>query len=82
MVAEDHDRPLGGRDLLGLGGMLVGAVVGCTLLGLLLDDLAGSSPVGVIAGVALGMVLGATGFVLRVRRALRAPADDLGRGER
>jgi F0F1-type ATP synthase assembly protein I len=76
MVEEDHDRPLGGRDLLGLGGMLVAAVVGCTVLGLLLDHLAGSSPLGVVLGVALGMLLGATGFVLRVRRALRVPPDD------
>lgn len=73
MVAEDHDRPLGGRDLLGLGGMLVGAVVGCTVLGLLVDHAADSSPVGVVLGVALGMVLGAAGFAVRVRRALRVP---------
>jgi F0F1-type ATP synthase assembly protein I len=65
-----------GRDLIGLGGMLVGAVVGCTVLGLLVDDLAGSSPVGVVLGVAAGMVLGAVAFVLRVRRALRVPPDD------
>ncbi|HWU20255.1 MAG TPA: hypothetical protein VN088_01930 [Nocardioides sp.] len=65
-----------GRDLLGLGGMLVGAVVGCTALGLLIDHLAGSDPIGVVLGVAVGMVLGAVGFVLRVRRALRIPPDD------
>ncbi|GAB3858254.1 hypothetical protein GCM10028801_18030 [Nocardioides maradonensis] len=65
-----------GRDLLGLGGMLVGAVVGCTALGLLVDHLAGSDPIGVVLGVAVGMVLGAVGFVLRVRRALRMPPDD------
>ena len=65
-----------GRDLLGLGGMLVGAVVGCTALGLLVDHLAGSDPVGVVLGVAVGMALGAVGFVLRVRRALRSPDQD------
>lgn len=65
-----------GRDLLGLGGMLVGAVVGCTALGLLVDHLAGTDPIGVVLGVAVGMVLGAVGFVLRVRRALRMPLDD------
>ena len=79
MVAEDHDRPLGGRDLLGLGGMLAGAVVGCTLLGLYVDHLAGCSPIGVVVGVAVGMLLGAAGFVLRVRRALHV--DGVGRGE-
>ena len=65
-----------GRDLLGLGGMLVGAVVGCTALGLLVDHLAGTDPIGVVLGVAVGMVLGAVGFVLRVRRALRMPPDE------
>lgn len=76
MVAEDHDRALGGRDLLGLGGLLVGAVVGCTLIGLLVDRAAGSEPVGVVCGVAVGMVLGAVGFVLRVRRALGTSSYD------
>ena len=64
---------MGGRDLLGLGGMLAGCVVGCTVLGLVVDDLAGSSPVGAVAGVGLGIVLGATAFVLR---ALREPDQD------
>lgn len=63
-------QPLGGRDLLGLGGLLAGSVVGFTLLGLLVDRLAGSSPIGAVVGVALGMLAGAVGFVARVRRAL------------
>ena len=66
---------MGGRDLLGLGGMLVGCVVGCTVLGLLVDELAGSSPVGAVTGVGLGIVLGATAFVLRALRALRNPDE-------
>ena len=71
-MPDDFDSAtLRGRDLLGLGGLLVGSVVGCTLLGLLIDHVAGSSPVGVVAGVAVGMLLGALGFVARVRRALR-----------
>lgn len=78
MVDEDHLRPLGGRDLLGLGGLLVGAVVGCTVLGLLVDHVAGSAPLGVVLGVAAGIVLGAVGFALRVRRALQFPTDDPG----
>lgn len=51
--------------------MLVGAVVGWTVIGLVVDHYAGSSPAGVITGVALGIVSGAVGFVLRVRQALR-----------
>lgn len=63
-------QPLGGRDLLGLGGLLAGSVVGFTLLGLFVDHLAGSSPIGVVIGVAIGMLAGAAGFAIRVRRAL------------
>lgn len=67
---------MGGRDLLGLGGMLAGCVVGCTVLGLVVDELAGSSPVGVVVGVGVGIGLGATAFVLRALRALRDPDLD------
>jgi len=62
---------LRGRDLVGLGGLLVGAVVGGMLVGLFVDDRLGSSPTGVLLGIAIGVVLGCVGFVLRVRRALR-----------
>jgi len=72
-VPDDLEpAPLGGRDLLDLGALLVGCVVGCTLLGLFIDHLAGSSPLGVVVGVALGMLLGALGFVARVRRSMRS----------
>jgi F0F1-type ATP synthase assembly protein I len=74
MVGEDQSAQLSGRDLLGLGGLLVGCVVGFTILGLIADHLAGSSPVGVVVGVALGIACGAAGFVARVRRALRDPS--------
>ncbi len=66
---------MGGRDLLGLGGMLAGCVVGCTVLGLVVDELAGSSPVGAVTGVGLGIVFGAIAFVLRALRALRDPDE-------
>ena len=62
---------LRGRDLIGLGGMLAGAVVAGTVLGLLVDSAAGTSPAFTIAGVFLGMALGAVGFAIRVRGALR-----------
>jgi F0F1-type ATP synthase assembly protein I len=66
---------MGGRDLLGLGGMLAGSVVGCTVLGLVVDELAGTSPVGAVTGVGLGIAFGATAFVLRALRALRDPDE-------
>jgi F0F1-type ATP synthase assembly protein I len=71
MADDPTESGLRGRDLIGLGGLLVGGVVGGMLLGLLADSAFDSSPVGVLIGVALGVVLGCTGFALRVRRALR-----------
>jgi len=75
MAEPSHDRAddvgLRGRDLIGLGGLLVGAIVAGTLLGLLLDHVAGTSPVFTILGVFLGMAVGALGFALRVRAAVR-----------
>jgi F0F1-type ATP synthase assembly protein I len=41
------------------------------VIGLLVDGWADSSPVGVLLGVAVGVVVGCLGFVVRVRRALR-----------
>ena len=71
--ADDGRAPgeLRGRDLVGLGGLLAGAVVFCTALGLVIDDLVGSSPAFTLVGVGVGIVLGGLGFWLRVRAALR-----------
>jgi F0F1-type ATP synthase assembly protein I len=72
MVDEQHSEPaLRGRDLIGLGGLLVGAVVGGLVIGVLLDRAADSSPAFTLAGIGLGIVLGGVGFWLRVRTALR-----------
>jgi F0F1-type ATP synthase assembly protein I len=70
-MADDLDQGLRGRDLIGLGGMLAGSVVAFTLLGLLVDSLADTSPVFTMVGVFLGMGLGAFAFWARVRAALR-----------
>jgi F0F1-type ATP synthase assembly protein I len=73
----DHgssERPqagLRGRDLLGLGGFLVAAVVGGLVIGLLVDSAAGTAPLFVLVGIALGIVVGGVGFWARVRTALR-----------
>jgi F0F1-type ATP synthase assembly protein I len=71
-MPEPTDAGLRGRDLIGLGGLLVGAVVAGTVLGILLDSAAGTSPVFTISGVFLGIVAAAGGFWLRVRSALRS----------
>ena len=59
------------RDLLTLGGMLVGCIVTGLVLGLLLDSWRNSSPAFVLAGTALGIVAAGAGFWLRVRDFLR-----------
>lgn len=72
MVDEPQPGPtLRGRDLVGLGGLLVGAVVGCLVIGALVDRAADSSPVFTLVGIGVGIALGGVGFWLRVRSALR-----------
>jgi F0F1-type ATP synthase assembly protein I len=69
MADEPMDAGLRGRDLIGLGGLLVGAIVVFTLLGILVDHLARTGPVFAVVGVFLGMLLGALGFAARIRAA-------------
>jgi F0F1-type ATP synthase assembly protein I len=71
MADERSDNTLRGRDLVGLGGLLAGAVVVGLVLGLLVDDAAGTSPAFTLVGIALGIICGGVGFWLRVRAALR-----------
>jgi len=55
------------RDLLSLGGMLVGCIVVGVAIGLFVDARLGSSPTGALVGTALGIVAAGVGFALRVR---------------
>jgi hypothetical protein len=71
MADDGSDAQLRGRDLVGLGGLLAGAVILCTAIGLLIDSATDSSPTFALLGVGLGIVVGALGFWLRVRSALR-----------
>jgi Putative F0F1-ATPase subunit Ca2+/Mg2+ transporter len=61
----------GGRDLIGLGAFLAGAVIGGLVLGMLLDRWVDSSPLFTLLGIGGGILLGAFGFWARVRRALQ-----------
>ena len=71
-MADGHPDPtLRGRDLAGLGGMLAGAVVVGTVLGLLIDHAAGTSPAFPLLGLALGIASGAAAFWVSDRSALR-----------
>jgi F0F1-type ATP synthase assembly protein I len=71
MGDEHTENTLRGRDLAGLGGLLVVAVVGGMLAGLLVDDQAGTTPAGVLIGIAVGIVAGIAASWFRVRAALR-----------
>lgn len=71
MVDERSENGLRGRDLVGLGGLLAGAVVAGAFLGLLADRLADTSPVLTLVGIGLGIAAGCVAFVVRVRAALR-----------
>ena len=71
MADERSDAALRGRDLIGLGGLLVGSVVVCTILGLVVDRSTDSSPTFTLLGVGLGIVLAVAGFWVRIRSALR-----------
>jgi F0F1-type ATP synthase assembly protein I len=71
MADERSDAALRGRDLIGLGGLLVGSVVVFTVLGLLLDNAFDTTPVFTLVGVGLGIVGAGVGFWIRVRSALR-----------
>ena len=71
MVDERSENGLRGRDLVGLGGLLAGAVIAGAVLGLVADDLTGNSPTFTLLGIGLGVLGGCVGFFLRVRAALR-----------
>jgi F0F1-type ATP synthase assembly protein I len=62
---------LRGRDLVGLGGLLVGAVVGGLVVGLVLDHFAGTDPLFTVIGVFVGIAGAAAAFWTRVKAALR-----------
>jgi F0F1-type ATP synthase assembly protein I len=62
---------LRGRDLAGLGGVLVAGVVGGLVIGLLVDNAAGTSPLWTLVGITVGIGLAIAAFVVRVRDALR-----------
>ncbi|MCW2791905.1 MAG: hypothetical protein JWO76_1003 [Nocardioides sp.] len=71
MADENSDNGLRGRDLVGLGGLLSGAVVVGLVIGLLVDDQAGTSPTFTLVGIGVGILAGITAFWVRVRSALR-----------
>lgn len=72
MGDDDSDKALRGRDLAGLGGLLVGAVVTGLVIGVVVDNQTGTSPVFSLLGIAIGIIAGGIGFWLRVRSFLQS----------
>jgi len=68
---EDREKTLRGRDMVGLGGLIVGSVVVGLVIGLLVDHATGATPIFTLVGIAAGMLVAAVGFWLRIRRFLR-----------
>jgi F0F1-type ATP synthase assembly protein I len=69
----DDDQSRGGvdlRDMLGLGGMLVGAIVAGMALGWLADTLLNTSPVFIVVGLAVGIAAGIAGCWMQIRQFL------------
>src|SRR3954465_4872832 len=71
MVDDRSDNGLRGRDLIGLGRLPAGCVIVGMVVGYLVDDAAGTEPVGVLVGIGLGILAGIAGFIVKVRAALR-----------
>ena len=71
MGDEHTENGLRGRDLASLGGLLVAAVVGGMVIGLLIDNAAGTSPAATLVGIAIGVIAAIAAFWARVRLALR-----------
>jgi F0F1-type ATP synthase assembly protein I len=70
MADERTDGGLRGRDLVGLGGMLIAGVVGGTLVGILIDRATHSTPTATLIGLGVGTIGSIVACVVRVRSAL------------
>jgi F0F1-type ATP synthase assembly protein I len=68
---EQNEPTINAWTLVGLGGFLVGCVVAGLVVGALIDDAEGSSPVGVLIGLSVGVVVAIVGSCVRIARYLR-----------
>lgn len=71
MDDERDDAAISGREVIGLGGALVGCVVAGMVIGWLADAQWGSSPVGILVGLGVGVVVAVVGSWLRIATYLR-----------
>jgi len=71
VVSDDGDDPtINGWTLVGLGGFLVGCIVAGLVIGWFVDDLADSSPVGILTGLSVGVAVAVVGSCVRISRTL------------
>jgi F0F1-type ATP synthase assembly protein I len=70
MADQQPENTLRGRDLVGLGGLVAGAVIAGLVVGMVVDAKADTSPVFTLVGIAVGILSGGVAFWLRVRAAL------------
>jgi F0F1-type ATP synthase assembly protein I len=68
---DDASSELGAWELVGLGGFVVGCVVAGLALGWAADDHWDSSPVGILVGLGIGIVVGIVGSAVRIAGYLR-----------
>ena len=69
-VPPDRDRGLSGTELLGLGVFLAVVVVVPLIAGLLLDQVAHVTPVGLVLGLLVGIAAAGYGLWAQLRRYL------------
>jgi hypothetical protein len=70
VVPSDRERGLSGTELIGLGVFLAAAFVVPLIAGLVIDQVAHISPVGLLAGLVIGIAAAAFGLRAQMRRYL------------
>lgn len=68
---DSGDAAVSAWTLVGLGGFLAGSVVLGLVAGWLVDDLADTSPVGILIGLCVGVVVAVVGSCVRIASYLR-----------
>jgi F0F1-type ATP synthase assembly protein I len=72
VVSDEGDEPaINAWTLVGLGSFLVGCVVAGLVIGWFVDDVADSSPIGILIGLSVGVVVAVVGSCVRIASYLR-----------
>ncbi len=71
MDDDDTEPAIDAWTLVGLGGLLVACVVGGLVIGWFADNHWDSSPVGILIGLGIGVVVGVVGSCVQIASYLR-----------